>query len=641
MEHWTARSHRIKIVAAVCAMVIIAGGTAGVYAVHSKTHARTASEESSITAEKNDDSTLNAGGTVTSAQLNDSLGLKNTSVQLTVESVLAEAGDSVTAGTKLYKLTDESLAKALKVLNSELRTAENALTEQKSSYQVDLSKAKLLYESELLLGRTAQSEYEAGLKELDDSLQKAYDSYQEALNTINNTPAEISAKQSELKNAQTTAEKLETEKASLQSKFSEAEKVYSSAVGSYNSLAAEYNASAGTVRYLGNALGKDVSSVSLVQTVTANLIEQKETPEMPGKNGAERPDASKEASVPVSFDIPQETAVSSNERSFNKLAETTVSASGDLVKLYDSALAEYNSQKEKLTNAENSMKSAENNYKSLSQQLSECSASLSKAQSNVSSLEKDISSLNSSLSKAQSNLSKLMSEYNSLKASYDTDKLKLQNTLDTNMATYENAEYHYKITCSTLEDELAQAQDARDTAAENLTIFEENLSGGYILAQQDGVIYSMNCQEGRNVNVNSPVVSYVDDSTFAVTVELDQNDVTEVSIGDSVIIYSSESGIANGRITAIAAGESKSLADVRFNVTVTADDGAKLYSGQSVNVYFNSDSTNMGGFTDFKGSSSEKGGMSFGGGERPDFSGGMPEGFDPSNMPDFSGRKGN
>ena len=70
-----------------------------------------------------------------------------------------------------------------------------------------------------------------------------------------------------------------------------------------------------------------------------------------------------------------------------------------------------------------------------------------------------------------------------------------------------------------------------------------------------------------------------------------------------------------------------------------ADENAQLYSGQSVNVYFNYSNMRNGDFTDFKSEKSADG-KSFGSGEgRPSFGGGMPEGFDPSNMPDFSRRK--
>ena len=102
---------------------------------------------------------ISAGGTITSSRLSDTLGLKNTAIQLKVGEVLVESGDTVTAGTQLYMITEDSLAKAEKTLNSELQTAKSDLLEQKMSYQTDKNEAYLLYESELLLGDTAQKEY--------------------------------------------------------------------------------------------------------------------------------------------------------------------------------------------------------------------------------------------------------------------------------------------------------------------------------------------------------------------------------------------------------------------------------------------------------------------------------------------------
>ena len=87
---------------------------------------------------------------------------------------------------------------------------------------------------------------------------------------------------------------------------------------------------------------------------------------------------------------------------------------------------------------------------------------------------------------------------------------------------------------------------------------------------------------------------------------------------------------------AISAGESTSLADVNFNISITADEGSNLYSGESVNVYFNYDNIKSGELTDFSGGENAKGGS---GGGRPDFGGELPEGFDFSNMPGFDRRK--
>ena len=632
MKQENTRSRRIRVIAAVCAMVIIGGGSAGALAMRSKTHAQTArTEDTEVKTAKTDDGIISAGGTITSSQLSDSLGMENTAVKLTVGAVLAESGETVTVGTPLYQITEDSLAKAEKTLNNELQSAKSALLEQKMSYQTDKNKAYLLYESEKLLGNTAQKDYESDMDSLDSDLKKAYDSYQEAVDTINNTPNEISSKQAELSEKQSQADSLQERKDSIQDEVSEAKERYTSAADRYNGLAAEYNAIAGTVRYLGNALGRDTSGIVLVNSISAETGEQAAHSEDRQPSGQDMMKGDGQ-----SFDM-TEMKMPSYRSDFDE--ESGSEVSDPLTSLYESALEEYESRKEQLKQADGEYRYAENDYKALTQSLSECSSELKEAQNSVSSLNKEISSLNTTLSKAKSNLSKLLSEYNSLNASYSRDQLELKNKLDTDNASCENAEYHYQITLSTIEEELAEVQKKYDTAEENLRIFKEELADGYICAKQDGIVYSLNCQEGRNVNVGMPFVYYVDETSYMTVVELDQNDVTQVSIGDTVLIYSSETGISNGKITAIAEGTSTSLADVRFNVTVEADENVGLYSGQSVNVYFNYSSMRSADFSDFKSDKSSEGEGFGSGGGRPDFGGGMPEGFDPSNMPDFNRRK--
>lgn len=293
------RSHRIKVIAAICAVIVLAGSTAGIHAFRTNSHAQAApSNIAEVSASvPADNGVISAGGTITSSQLTDSLGLQGTAVQLTVEKVLAEAGDTVTAGTPLYQVTSDSLAKAEKTLRSELQSAKSALLEQKMTYQTDKNKASLLYESELLLGNTAQTEYENDMTSLDSDLKKAYDSYQEALDTINNTPSEISAKQAELNDKQAAVNDLQEKKDSLQQELNEAKSAYTSATDSYNDMVSEYNAAAGAVRYLGNALGKDTSDIGLAKNVSASLKEQNN---VASNKGAERPQMESESQ---SFDM--------------------------------------------------------------------------------------------------------------------------------------------------------------------------------------------------------------------------------------------------------------------------------------------------------------------------------------------------
>lgn len=687
MKHERTGKRRVRIAAAVCAVLIVAGTTAGVIAARAGTKAQAAQNETKVTtvaetasAAKRSGS-ISAGGTVTSAQNSDSLGMVNTSVRLTVGEILAEAGDSVKKDTALFRITEDSLTKAKKTLQAELQSAESALLQQKIDAQLDKNKAVALYESELTLGDTVQDTYENGLAALESALEEAYDAYIAAQDTIDDTPSEINSRNHEISSLQAEADGLQDEKAGAQEQADRAKSAYTEAAAAYNSIAEEYNDAAAVIRYLGKALGRDTDAVSTAKTVEAEAQGQdpaepeKTVPEnMSGFSGGfsgdgERPargegisqesrtffSSYEETIGELRFD-PAEDAPDSDEAAgpgAPDMPDETVKPDAPvepdaLTVLFESAYEEYETLAEKLQAAESEMRFAEREYQTCAEALNAVSAQIKAIETEIADLEKEVSSLESTLSKAQNNLSKLRSEYNSLKASYATDQLELENTRNTDTAAYENAEYHYEITCSTIEEDLQKAQDKYDTAVENLRILDEKIKDGCVCAMQDGIIYSLSAQEGRNISVNAPLVYYVDESSFAVTVEIDQNDVTQISIGDSALIYSSESGTVNGKVTAIAAGTSTSLADVRFNVTVTANAGANLYSGESVNVYFNAGNMKASEFADFsdKKSSERTGENSAGGrtmpdmsGERPSFGGGMPEGFDPSKMGGFGGRK--
>lgn len=277
MNDKQAGKRRIQIIAAVCAVLLITGSGAGILASRPKASAQASQTEQQpetvkTSAEK--DQSFSAGGTVSCSQHTDTLGLVNTSVRLTVGAVLVSSGDTVTEGTALYEITSDSLAKAEKTLRSELQSAESALKKQQAQAQLDESKAGILYESELLLGDTAQQDYSSGISELDSALQEACDSYTEAQNTVNNTPSEIASKKNSLAGKQSEAANIQAQQQAAQENADSAEAAYRSAADSYNSIAAEYNSAAAVVRYLGKALGRDVSDINDVQSASAETKKQ-------------------------------------------------------------------------------------------------------------------------------------------------------------------------------------------------------------------------------------------------------------------------------------------------------------------------------------------------------------------------------
>ncbi len=623
---------------AIAAFILAAGGiTAGVFALRHRAKPEQLENTDGFSmnaAAMENTETISANGTISSAQLYESVGMESTAIQLEVAEVLTESGATVTAGTALYSLTEDSVASAQATLEKELRSAEDALLKENLSYAQTKSETDALYQSERLQRESAESTYQSSMTQLDSQLQSAWDSYQEAVSTINNAPSEISAKETELATLESEMAAFSSQLTELQTAADTAKNAYTTTNTAYNEATASYNAIAGTVQYIGQYLGLDVSDVQLAGTSEILLPEESETPseggtppadgnfpsDMPDFDGdfSMQPLSYTSSSEPITEGIPQDTTDPPTENA--------------MMTLYENARAEYEAAKALLAEKEAAKSTAQEAYQSAQAAVTQCNSEISSRKSSVSTLSSEISTLESNLSSAKSQRSSLEAEYNSLKLSYETEKLTLQNTYDTAMAAYENAKYHYDLTMSTAESALAEAQEAAAIAESNLTVFEECYADGVIEAKQDGMVYSLSYEAGDRISVSSPFVYYVDDTSYGTTVELDQYDVTEIAIGDEVIIYSSETGMTTGKITAISEGEAETLASVYFQVSVVAEgEDIPLYVGQSVNVYFNAMSMDSSMFSDApqKADGESQNGDGTGGG-RPDFGD-----FDFENMPDM------
>lgn len=634
------KNNRKRIVAWVCAVVAVFGGVGTVFfaASKKKTEDSGSVKNFSMNSSKSDNGVISSGGTVESKQLCDYLGFESTNLRLKVDEVYVESGDTIEEGTAVYKITADSLEKAEKNLNTELQSAESALLNQKMQYTEDKNSAYALYQSDLLSGDNAESSLSSGLTSLDSDLQSAYSSYVEAINTVNSTPSEITSKQNQLNSRESDESYYQNQINDLQSELNEKKAVYTDALNKYNEIVSEYNAAAGTVQFIGNSIGTDVSDVQL-----AGIAESIQMDNGGGMNNAPS-DSNADFGGGDMSDMPSDMDFSFGGGGMKRAVNDE--QQNALTDLYNSARSVYDEKKAMLTEYEAEYKNAENEYRDCQTQLNECNTQLKECQNDVSSLTKEISSLKSKLTQAKSNITSLESKYNSLKSTYESDKLDLQQTYDSDEASGSNAEYNYQITLATIEADLEAAQEAYDTAENNLKIFKELLSDGIVKAQQSGIVYSVTYEAGNNMNVNSPLIYYVNESTYTTTVEVDQYDVIKINIGDEVTIYSSETGTETGTITSITAGETTSLADVNFNVTITANENSNLYTGESVNVYFNSSGMSGFSFEDANGGGDGKSGERGERGERPDFGGNfsgfgggnMPEGFDPSNMPQGGGR---
>ena len=377
MKHADQTTRRKRALAAVCALTLLIGSSAGVYAFgadpDTDAHITDSSLQTTHSKSKTAGSVISADGTITASQLSERFGFENTSAKLTVEKVLVETGDTVTSGTKLYRLTADSVAKAKLTLNSELEQALSKLSQQKAQYQSEKIKAYTLCQSDLMLAKTAQQQYDNSVSALDSKLKEAFDSYQQALTTVNSTPSEINSKNAELSAAEKSAEALSQKTRAAQQQTDAARKAYEAAAESYNAAVTDYNSAASVVLYLGNALGKDTSDITLQNSVTTATAQKASSSGSAAKSAqSESAHGSRSAHSSVNEDIsvlPSQKSAQTSQNSSQATPQPT-----DPESLYNAALKDYNAQKQELSQMKNTLNAAEKEYDTLSDTQSKLSS---------------------------------------------------------------------------------------------------------------------------------------------------------------------------------------------------------------------------------------------------------------------------
>lgn len=134
---------------------------------------------------------MNAQGDVVSAYGVTSIGMDEETFPITnlentleIEEVYVSSGESVTAQTPLFKLTEESLETVLTELEEDLRAADLAYRAGVIEYEQSKITAYYEQESTLLTGKQAQEVYEETTSGLYDSVKNAKEALEEAQEEI-------------------------------------------------------------------------------------------------------------------------------------------------------------------------------------------------------------------------------------------------------------------------------------------------------------------------------------------------------------------------------------------------------------------------------------------------------------------------
>lgn len=223
---------------------------------------------------------VSSTGTTSAGSIYQSTALSGT--MLIVEDVYVAAGDKVEEGSKLLKVTDESLSNALVQLEKLAETAERKLTQAKADYSDNLMDARYTYQDSVSAGTTAKDVYDAKIDELQSAADKAKENYENAKDIIENYPDKIKAEKTSLKE---TKEKLAAAQArllDLQNAKTECEQTLRQAETANNKAQNELSWAQETVNYVAGYIsskGSDTALSSLLTDAQSRFDQKQKTAE--------------------------------------------------------------------------------------------------------------------------------------------------------------------------------------------------------------------------------------------------------------------------------------------------------------------------------------------------------------------------
>lgn len=202
--------------------------------------------------------------------------------------------------------------------------------------------------------------------------------------------------------------------------------------------------------------------------------------------------------------------------------------------------------------------------------------------------DEKVNNANFNLQTLQLSLPELSEAYANAQASYESSLIQAKLTKETTLTEAELAEKNYETNLEKAESDYEALKDAKETAEENLTIFEKQMGSGYYYPTQAGTVLRVSAREGREITSGSTIFTIRNSEEMTVTVSVDQADIAKLNVGDSAMIVSEESGTFQGVITSInPVSFSDSRSSVTYSVTVKlAGNTGQLSANETVSVYF-------------------------------------------------------
>lgn len=175
-------------------------------------------------------------------------------------------------------------------------------------------------------------------------------------------------------------------------------------------------------------------------------------------------------------------------------------------------------------------------------------------------------------------------------ASLNVDLLEAKNDNSLSVITGSTASETWQATLESLQTGMNDAQEKLNILEDKLDAFEDFIGDGTIYAKGSGIVTEVGFEPEDILKTSGVIVSFAKENEMTITVDVTQEDITSLSVGDPVEIEFSayEGQLYEGNITSITTTEiSGDSVTVSYPVEVSVKgDTSILYGGMSAEVVF-------------------------------------------------------
>ena len=179
-------------------------------------------------------------------------------------------------------------------------------------------------------------------------------------------------------------------------------------------------------------------------------------------------------------------------------------------------------------------------------------------------------------------------QYEELQRKKKIFELEIQHTYDSAVIAGKLAELTYQQEIADWEETLAEAkQNKADLEIQKALL--EAMADGVISADRDGTAASISYEAEDLLDSSIPIVSYYDTDTVSITLEVPQEEIASLSVGDTAEVTLAGAGRLEGTLTekSVEPEDGTSRTTVNYTATVSLDNSdGRLSDGLSATVTF-------------------------------------------------------